>query len=119
VTGLPAVHAIKAAMRIVEAAQEVSKVRQVEKRIAFGVGIIVVSGSLVVGITGSQNQKTFIAAGDRMAVVEQLGYQATPNAIAIDRSTYDRIGGMQARFRKSHSIFKGSELIPIFTFLIA
>ena len=119
VSGAPAVRAIKAAMRILETVQEVSKVRQVNNRIAFDVGISIVSGSLVVGITGSQNQKTFIAVGDRMAIVEQLGDRTTPNAIAIDRDTYDRIGKMQTHFKKSNTISKDSEPIPIFTFLVA
>jgi len=117
-TGLPAVRAIKAAMRILEAVREVSQVRQADRRIAFGVGISIVSGSVVVGMAGSHDRKTFIAAGDRMAVVEQLGCQITPNAIAIDRNTYDRIGEMQAYFRTSKTVYKGinSEPIPIFTF---
>lgn len=121
VTGSPAVRATKAAMRIVEAVREVSQVRQVDRRTAFGVGISIVSGSIVVGITGSQNQKTFIAAGDRMAAIEQLGYQTVPNAIAIDRNTYDRIGEMQAYFRNSKTVYKdiANEPIPIFTFLVA
>lgn len=120
-TGSPAVRAIEAAIRIVEAVREMSQVRQVDKCITFGAGISIVSGSLIVGITGSQERKTFIAVGDRMAIVEQLGSQATPNAIAIDRDTYDRIGEMQTRFIRSNSISKGipSEPIPIFTFLVA
>ncbi|OWY68630.1 hypothetical protein B7486_25005 [cyanobacterium TDX16] len=121
VTGSPAVRAIEAAIRVVETVREISQVRQVDKCIAFSVGISIVSGSLIVGIAGSQNQKTLIAVGDRMAIIEQLGFQATPNAIAIDCNTYDRIGEMQTRFRRSHTIFKGiaSEPIPIFTFLVA
>lgn len=120
-TGSPAVRAIEAASRVLEVVREMRQVRQVGQCVVFDVGISVVSGSLVVGITGSQDRKALIAVGDRMAIVEQLGSQATPNAIAIDRDTYDRIGEMQARFIRSHTISKGiaSEPVPIFTFLVA
>lgn len=121
VTGAPAIHAIKAAVKIVEAARELNQVRQTDKRMTFGVGISIVSGSLLVGIAGSQNQKTFIATGDRMAIAEQLGERATPNTIVIDRNTYNRIGEMQPRFKNSHTICKAIALepIPTFTFLVA
>jgi class 3 adenylate cyclase len=121
VTGSPPVHAMKAAVRIVETVREVSKVRQADKRIAFDVAISIVSGSLVVGIIGSQNQKTFIAVGHQMALVEQLGYQTSPSEIAIDENTYNQIGEMQPRFTRSHTLCKeiASEPIPIFTLLVA
>lgn len=120
VNGVPPVHAIKAALRVVDAVREVSKIRQTDNRTTFDSSISIVSGSLILGMTGSQNQKTFIAAGDRMALAEQLGYQASPGEIIVDENTFNHLGEMQHLFVKSHTLDKEViEPIRIFTFLVA
>lgn len=92
-TEVASVHGVNAAIRMIEAVKEVSKVRQEKEYSTFDTGIGIASGSVLLGtISGSKNNKTFIAVGDYVNLAEKLGLQARPREILIDENTFNSLG---------------------------
>lgn len=118
-TGSLPVLALKAALRIVEAVKEVGAVRRADNYLAFDTGIAIISGSLVLGVIGSQNHKTFIAAGSLINLAEQLGSLVQPGEIIIDEKTLNQIKQSQNYFSTASPLDKGIiESVRIYSYLI-
>lgn len=119
-TGFAPTDALKAALRMIEAVKELGKVRQADKAaIILDTGIGIASGSVALGVIGSQNEKTFIAAGYHVSLAERLGRQARPSEIIVDENTFNQLGKMQQYFSMSTMLEKGIvEPIRIFSYLV-
>lgn len=118
-TGSAPAHALKAALRLIEAVKEAGKVRQADKSLTLDTGIGIASGSVALGVIGSQNEKTFIAAGYHVNLAERLGRQARPSEIMVDENTFNQLGKMQQYFSMTTMLEKGIvEPIRIFSYLV-
>lgn len=109
------VQAVKAAIRIIEALQELGKVRKLENLLAFEVGIGIASGSVALGITDSKISKTFTAIGYHVNLATYLEQQAAPSEIIIDENTFDKIADLQTYFSPTSFLIKGT-VAPILTY---
>lgn len=116
VIGSPPVLALKAALRIIEAVREIGTVRRTDNYLAFDTGIVITSGSVVLGVIGSQSQKTFIAAGEVVHLAEQLGCQLRPNEILIDENTFNQLEHSQQYFSITSTL--NAESVRIYSYLI-
>lgn len=116
-TSSPSVQAFKAALRIIEAVREVSKVLQVDNLLTFDTGICITSGSIVLGTIGSKN-KTFIAVGYYVNLAERLVLQAHPKEIIIDENTFAQLGEIQKHFSTSTLLRGINESIKTYSHLV-
>ena len=93
----PTYHALKAALRTIETVS-VEAIKLGDNYLRFDTGISITSGSVVLGVFSSHNQKKLITAGSQVNLAEQLGYQVRPREILIDENTFYQIGEMQKYF---------------------
>lgn len=97
-TGSNAIHALKAALRIIEAVWKVSKFLEADNGLTFDTGIGITSGSVILGTIGSNNSKTLITTGDRITLAETLTSMTHPSEILIDDNTFNQLGDLQKHF---------------------
>lgn len=117
-SGSPSECALKAAVRVIEAVKEIGKVRQLDGLIKFDTAISITSGSVILGLIGSHNQKTFVVAGNHVKLAEQLGQNCRASEIIIDASTFNQIGKMQKYFYETTMFKTEIEPISIYSYLV-
>lgn len=103
----PTYHALKAALRTIETVREIDKVELEDNYLRFDTGISITSGSVVLGVFSSHNQKKIITAGCKVDLAEQLGYQVRPREILIDENTFNQLGEMQKYFSVINLLERG------------
>lgn len=110
--------ALKAALQTIEAVREVSKVRKADNS-SFDIGVGIASGSVILGLIGRQNQKTFIATGYWVNLAEYLGREASPSEILIDENTFSQLSKMQDYFSFSKILEKEiARPINIYSYIV-
>ena len=88
--------AIKAAIEMQDATEELMKVRATEDKETFEIGSGINTGSAIVGNLGSENRMDYTAVGDTVNVAARLQQTAKGGEIIIGEETYDQT---QSRFR--------------------
>lgn len=115
----PPKHAIKAALQMIEAVNNVSKMRQTENEITLKIGIGIASGPVALGILGSKDRRTFTAIGHHVNLAARMESQAGPGEILVDENTFAKLGNMQASFSRIALSFKGiAEPLPTYSWLV-
>lgn len=111
--------AVKAALRMIEAVSDVSKILRTDKGSKFKIGIGIASGSVALGILGTKDRRTFTAIGHHVNLAARLEGQARPSEMLIDENTFARIGELQTSFSAITLAFKGiAEPILIYSWLV-
>lgn len=103
----PPKHAIKAALQMMEAVNNVSKMRQAENETSLKIGIGIASGPVALGILGSKERRTFTAIGHHVNLAARMESQSRPGEILVDENTFTKLGDMQASFSNIDLSFKG------------
>lgn len=103
----PTYHALKAALRTIETVSEIEAIKLGDNYLRFDTGISITSGSVVLGVFSSHNQKKLITAGYQVDLAEQLGDQLRPKEILIDENTFNQIGEMQKYFAVINLLERG------------
>ncbi|MBW2006334.1 MAG: adenylate/guanylate cyclase domain-containing protein [Deltaproteobacteria bacterium] len=85
--------AIKAAIEMQDAAEELMKVRAKQDKETFEIGIGINTGSAIVGNLGSENRMDYTAIGDSVNVAARLEQIAKGGEIIIGEQTYDQTQG--------------------------
>jgi class 3 adenylate cyclase len=93
-----ACHAIQAAFKILEAIQDINRLRRAEQQAGFEVGIGIASGSISLGILGGQTYKTLGAIGQYVNLAACLQRQAQAGEVLIDTNTFNQAVSMQPCF---------------------
>lgn len=115
----PAKHAIKAAFQMIEAVNNVNKMRQTNHEITLKIGIGIASGPVAIGILGSKDRRTFTAIGHHVNLAARMESQARPGEILIDENTFAKLGDLQASFSSMALSFKGiAEPLPTYSWLV-
>jgi adenylate cyclase len=71
----PPKHAIKAALQMSEAVNNVSKMRQTDNEITLKIGIGIASSPVALGILGSKDRRTFTAIGHHVNLAARMKSQ--------------------------------------------
>jgi class 3 adenylate cyclase len=112
-------HAIMAALQMIEAVNNVSKMRQTDQEITLKIGIGIASGPVALGILGSKDRRTFTAIGHHVNLAARMESQARPGEILIDENTFAKLGNMQPSFSSVALSFKGiTEPLPTYSWLV-
>jgi class 3 adenylate cyclase len=115
----PPKHAIKAALQMMEAVNNVSKMRQTDNEIALKIGIGIASGPVALGILGSKDRRTFTAIGHHVNLAARMESQARPGEILVDENTFAKLGDIQAYFSNVALSFKGiGEPLSTYSWLV-
>lgn len=115
----PIYHALKAALRTIETVSEIEQIKLGDDYLRFDTGISISSGSVVLGVFSSHNQKKLITAGSQVDLAEQLGYQVRPREILVDENTFNQLGEMQKCFSAINLLERGIiEPIQIYSYQI-
>lgn len=103
----PIYHALKAALRTIETVTQSEKIQQADNYLRFDTGISITSGSVVLGVVSSHNQKKLITGGCQVDLAERLGYLVRPREILIDENTFNQLGEMQKYFSLINLLERG------------
>lgn len=115
----PPQHAIRAALRMIEAVREVNQALKMDRRSSFKISIGIASGPVSLGILGSKDRKTFTAIGHHVNLAARLEGQARPSEILIDHNTFENIEDMQHNFFGATLFFKGiAEAIQTYSWVV-
>jgi class 3 adenylate cyclase len=116
-TDSPAKQAIKAAFRMLEAVSALESNKGDEP--IFNIGIGIASGSVVLGVVGSQNRKTFTAIGYHVNLAAQLKNQARSSEVIIDENTFNKVNNLHDIFSETSLLLPGIvEPIRIYSYLV-
>jgi len=85
--------AIKAAIEMQDATEDLMKVRTEQDKETFEVGIGINTGSAIVGNVGSENRMDYTVIGDTVNVAARLEQIAKGGQIIIGEQTYDQTQG--------------------------
>ena len=114
----PTYHALKAALRTIETVS-VEAIELGDNYLRFDTGISITSGSVVLGVVSSHNQKKLITAGCQVDLAERLGYQVRPREILIDENTFKQVGEMQKYFSVINLLERGiNKPIQIYSYQV-
>jgi class 3 adenylate cyclase len=103
----PPKQAINAALQMMRAVKDVSKMLQTDNGSPFKIGIGIASGPVALGILGSKDRRTFTAIGHHVNLAARLESQARPNEILIDQNTFEKLDKLQTSFSAITLSFKG------------
>ncbi len=115
----PAKQALKAALGMMKAVSNVSKMLKTDNRSTFKIGIGIASGPVALGILGSKDRRSFTAIGHHVNLAARLEGQARPCEILVDRNTFEQLDDLQASFSETTLSFKGiAEPLPTYSWLV-
>ncbi len=86
-------NAIKAAIEMQDATEDLMKARAKQDKETFEVGIGINTGSTIVGNVGSENRMDYTVIGDSVNVAGRLEQIAKGGEIIIGEETYDQTEG--------------------------
>lgn len=89
-SGIPADHAIRCTVRMLDLVREVNHQRMSEGRSPLDIGIGLATGPVVVGFLGTSDRRSFTAIGHHVNMAARLESQARPGEILIDDTTYKK-----------------------------
>lgn len=118
-TDLPQKHAIKAALQMIEAVNNVNKMQQANNEITLKIGIGIATGLVALGILGSKERRTFTAIGHHVNLAARMESQARPNEILVDENTFTKLENFQTSFSTVALTFKGiAKPLPTYSWLV-
>lgn len=118
-TDSPAKHAIKAALQMIEAVNNVSKMYKDGNEITLKIGIEIATYPVALGILGSKDRRTFTAIGHHVNLAARMESQARPDEILVDENTFAKIDSFQTYFSTVALSFKGiGQLITTYSWLV-
>lgn len=103
----PPTHAMKAALQMIEAVSNVSKLLPIENEVNLKIGIGIASGPVALGILGSKERRTFTAIGHHVNLAARLESQARSSEILVDENTFKKLENFQDFFSTVSLSFKG------------
>ncbi len=85
--------AVKAAIEMQHATEDLMQVRVKEDKETFGIGIGVNTGKTIIGNVGSENRMDYTVIGDTVNVAARLEHMAKAGEIIIGEKTYQQTKG--------------------------
>jgi class 3 adenylate cyclase len=104
--------AIKAAIEMQDATEDLMKARAEQNKEAFQIGIGINTGSTIVGNVGSENRMDYTVIGDSVNVAGRLEHIAKGGEIIIGEETYDQTEG-SFRIQKKGEINVKNKIEPV------
>ncbi len=118
-TDSPPKQAIKAALQMIEAVNNVSKMQQDGNEINLKIGVGIATGPVALGILGSKDRRTFTAIGHHVNLAARMESQASPDEILVDENTFAKIDDFQTFFSTVALSFKGiAQPLPTYSWLV-
>ncbi len=105
-------HAVKAAVELQEATEQLMKRRKAEGKVTFEIGIGINTGIAIVGNVGSENRMDYTAIGDSVNLAARLQQLAKGGEIIIGTDTYRKTLG-QFNIRKKGEIKVKNKAEPV------
>ena len=109
--------AIKAAIELQDATEELMKVRAKQDKETFEIGIGINTGSAIVGNVGSENRMDFTVIGDSVNVAARIQQIAKGGEIIIGEETYRQIQG-HFRMEKKLKLKVKNETEPVICYKV-
>ncbi len=100
-------HAVKAAMRMLEAVRAVNETRRDNNEPTLDVGVGIATGPVALGVLGSKRRKSISVIGSHVNLAARLQGVARPGQIVIDETTFDQISPFQKTFSPAVVDLKG------------
>ncbi len=104
--------AIKAAMEMQNATEDLMKVREKENKEKFEIGIAINTGIAIAGHVGSKNRIDYTVIGDCINVAARLEQKAKGGEIIIGEQTYRQIEGL-FNIQKKGEMYAKNKTAPI------
>ena len=95
--------AVKAAVEMQHATEDLMKVRAKEDKETFGIGIGINTGRAILGNVGSENRMDYTVIGDTVNVAARLEHMAKAGEIIIGEKTYQQTKG-HFRIHKKYQV---------------
>jgi class 3 adenylate cyclase len=92
-------HAVKAALRMLEAVKTVNEARRNNNEQMLDLGVGIATGTVALGVLGSKERKSISIIGSHVNLAARLQTFAGPRQIVIDENTFEQI----SRFRQMFS----------------
>lgn len=90
-TNSPATHAIRAALQMIKAIQELASRQESSNEPVLKISIGIATGLVILGIVGSKDWRTFVATGYYVNLAEQLKNQTRAWQVLIDENTFNKL----------------------------
>jgi class 3 adenylate cyclase len=90
---------MNAALRMIEALSNVSKILPIEKGVNLKMGRGVASSPVTLGIIGSKYRRTFPAIDHHINLAPCLKIQARSSKILVEENTFDKLKNFQNFFQ--------------------
>jgi len=91
-------HAVKAAVRMLEAVRALNETRQDNHEPTLDVGVGIATGPVALGVLGSKRRKSIGVIGSHVNLAARLQSVARPCQIIIDENTFEQTGAFQKTF---------------------
>lgn len=104
--------AVRAAVEMLDATEDLMRIRAKQDQETFGIGIGINTGSGIVGNVGSENRMDYTVIGDSVNVAARLEQMAGGGEIIIAEQTYRQTQGL-FRMRKKGGIYVKNKTEPV------
>jgi len=91
-------HAVKAAIRMLEAVSAVNDTRRDNDEPTLDIGVGIATGPVALGVLGSKRRKSISVIGSHVNLAARLQNVARPRQIVIDQNTFDQTSTFQKTF---------------------
>ena len=86
---------MNAALQMIEAVSNVSKILPIEKGVNLKIGMGIASSPVTLGIIGSKYRRTFPAINHHINLAPRLEIQARSSKILVEENTFDKLKNFQ------------------------
>lgn len=115
----PSDHAVKAALRMLDAVSDVNTTRRSDNLPIFDVGIGIASGSVILGVIENRNHRSFGVIGPGVNLAAHLENHACSKEILIDENSLRKLSRDQEYFSpKTLSLQGFTESVKVFSWSV-